>query len=100
MNELSQAIHDLDRLDKIEAEIKELHDRVCTPGMHLAEREAPLGELGHYIRDDLYLMIGKLWVEERRRANELFDAPKKTFSEQRADLGGIPPIDPGLEKAF
>jgi hypothetical protein len=64
MTDLVQAINDLLRLDQIEAEVKAIHDRVSGQGMYLVESDSALGELGHDIRGDLHLAIGRIVAEQ------------------------------------
>jgi len=74
---IEQDFADLDRLNAAEAQIGEMHDRVCGRGMYIVEGQGALGELGHDIRSSLHLKIGQsvvamreggtlpLWVEPK-----------------------------------
>jgi len=66
---ISMILSEFDKLNELEREVRELHDRVCGPGVALAERSATAlaYEVADSIRDTLYRELGEIMITEKRQ---------------------------------
>lgn len=63
MEEIVQTLADLATMDVAEQKLREIHDRVSGPNMHLGPQGSPLDVDFLCVRDDLHQKLGRLLYE-------------------------------------